>query len=313
MELRHLRYFLVASEELHFANAARRLNMTQPPLSVAIRQLERELGAELFERSTRQVSLTDAGKALVEQASRILNAVDELPTLAQEGASGNTGELTIGFVSSASLSVLPPAVRLFRERHENVKLHLNELTTAQQVEALYEDEIDIGLVRTGTSPVGLTVTPVLEERLVAVIPEAHPLADRDPVPLDLLAAEPLVLVPHRLMPDYCEAVLEIFETARARPRVQQRAVHQETILGLVAAGVGLSVLPESVVRMQRHGVVYRRLENDQFRVPLSVATARHNNSAIVEKLVDCIRRAARDEAVQFPEPGSTHAPFDPGP
>lgn len=295
MELRQLRYFLVVSEELHFGRAACRLNMTQPPLSVAIRELERELGAELFERSTRRIRLTDVGKVLADKVRDILGDVDDLPILTRDGYQGAIGSLTVGFVSSASLSVLPAALRLFRERHERVELKLNEVATAQQLDALYDETIDVGLVRSAAARVGLTVTPVLVERLVAVIPADHPLATYARVPVAKLGAEPLVSVPHRLMPDFYEASLKLFADVPTRPRIVQRAVHQETILGLVAAGVGLAVLPETVMRLQRHGVVYRPLEDEHTRIPLSIATSEHHRSTLVDHFVECVHRAAESE------------------
>lgn len=173
MELRQLRYFRMVSDELHFGRAARRLNISQPPLSVQIRHLERELDVQLFHRSTRRVLLTEAGQALADRVGPLLDDIDALPELADDAALGHRGRLDVGFVSSASMSVLPPALRLFREQHERIQLDLRELTSAAQIEALHEGAIDVGLVRAAAPSIGLRIVPVLEERLVAVIPAGH--------------------------------------------------------------------------------------------------------------------------------------------
>lgn len=299
VDLRQLRYFQVVSDELHFGRAAHRLNISQPPLSVQIRRLERELGAELFQRSTRRVTLTEAGRALTERIGPILAEVDALHDLVDEAALGHRGSIDVGFVSSANLTVFPPALRLFRERYERVQLNLHELATAQQIEALHKDEIDVGLVRAAAPAVGLRITPVLEERLVAVIPEGHPLAQYDIAPVELLADEPMVLVPHRLMPSFYESVLTALRTVGARPRVVQQGIHQETIIGLVAAGIGLSLLPESVTRLQRHGVVYRHIDAEQITIPLSIATREDGYTLQTQHFLDCVYQAAKAEATEL--------------
>jgi DNA-binding transcriptional LysR family regulator len=179
MELRQLRYFVAVAEESHFGRAAQRLHMSQPPLSMQIKGLEAELGVELLNRSTRQVALTDAGRAFLEKARAILGAVEEAQGAARGAEHGTQGQLHVGFISSATLSLLPPSIRLFRERFGGVELELKELTSAQQVDALYEDEIKVGLVRLPMRAPGIQFEPVLEEL--------------DPIPvalLSLLLAEP---------------------------------------------------------------------------------------------------------------------------
>ncbi len=176
MELRHLRYFVAVAEELHFGRAAQRLQMAQPPLSQQIRQLEQELGVELLYRTKRTVRLTEAGLAFLHQARQILVQSEQAIEVAQRASRGEVGRLAIGFVGSATYSLLPTAVRSFRHQFPDVRLMLHEMTTSEQIEALHDDRIQVGFIRPPISDDKLSVETVLQESFVAVLPEAHPLA-----------------------------------------------------------------------------------------------------------------------------------------
>ncbi|WP_241650982.1 MULTISPECIES: LysR family transcriptional regulator [Paenarthrobacter] len=257
MELRQLRYFLVVADELHFGRAAERLHLTQPPLTVAIRRLEKELGVQLFDRTTRKVTLTAAGEAF---KGRIRGAVTELDEAAGDVASvaaGLSGRLRVGFVSSASYTTIPEAIGAFRKRRPRVELVLSPLTSGEQIEQLLDGELDLGLVRDPGDVPGLTMELVAAEDLVAVLPEAHPLATRTEIRPQDLKGEPMILFPYRLMPGFVARVLGLFDQVGTPPRVVQQAIHQETVLGLVAAGLGLSILPSSVRRFQMPGLMTR--------------------------------------------------------
>jgi DNA-binding transcriptional LysR family regulator len=181
---------VAVAEESHFGRAAQRLHMSQPPLSMQIKGLEVWLGVELLNRSTRQVTLTDAGHAFLERARAILSAVEEARNAARDAEQGMQGRLHVGFISSATLSLLPSSLRLFRERFGGVELELKELTSAQQLDALYEDEIKVGLVRLPLRAPGIQFEPVLEERLVVAVPSGHVLEKRDRVSLEAIADLP---------------------------------------------------------------------------------------------------------------------------
>ena len=259
MELRQLRYFLVVAEELHFGRAAERLHLTQPPLTVAIRRLERELGVQLFDRTTRRVALTPAGEAF---QRRVQEAVVELDDAAGDVASvaaGISGRIRVGFVSSASYTTIPEAIRAFRQERPRVELILRPLTSGEQIEQLLDGDLDLGLIRDPGEVPGLRMELVSTEDLVAVLPEAHPLALGEEVRPADLEKEPMVLFPYRLMPGFVNRIHRLFDGLQFSPHVVQQAVHQETVLGLVAAGLGTSILPESVRRFQMPGVVTRPL------------------------------------------------------
>ena len=287
MELRQLRYFLVVADELHFARAAERLHLTQPPLTVAIRRLERELGVQLFTRTTRKVMLTPAGEAF---RNRIQGAVAELDAAAGDVtsvAAGLSGRLSVGFVSSASYTTIPEAIRTFRELRPRVELVLSPLTSGEQIEQLLDGELDLGLVRDPGEIPGLSLERVSSEDLVAVLPEAHQLASRTEIRPEDLAGEPMILFPYRLMPGFVARVLRLFDEAGSSPHVIQQAIHQETVLGLVAAGLGLSVLPESVRRFQMPGVITRPIAG---RPQTALYAARGTSDApAVDDFLNCLR------------------------
>ncbi|HZU93538.1 MAG TPA: LysR substrate-binding domain-containing protein, partial [Microbacterium sp.] len=244
MELRQLRYFMAVADELHFGRAAQKLHMSQPPLSVQIGRLEREVGTPLFVRSTRRVALTAAGVHLQQSARRILDEVDAVRADMRDYVDGLSGQLAAGFVSSANYTVLPEVVRLFRARRPKVALTLVPLTSGEQFDRLRAGTLDIGIVRddlprTGPGADSLSTAVVFEERLVACLPAGHPLADRSEATFQEVVDEPMIAYPRALMPGYVDRVTELLAEA-GRMRVVEEVVHQETALGFVAAGVGIS-------------------------------------------------------------------------
>lgn len=259
MELRQLRYFLVVADELHFGRAAERLHITQPPLTVAIKGLERELGVQLFDRTTRRVTLTPAGQTYRDRVSAAVTDLDSAAGDVADVAAGKSGRIKVGFVSSASYTTVPEAIRAFRQHRPRVDLVLNPLTSGEQIEQLLDGELDVGLVRDPGDVPGLHLELLSTEDLVVVLPETHPLAGQGEVRPEDLEGEPMILFPYRLMPGFVSRVLRVFEPLAVPPAVVQQAIHQETVLGLVAAGLGMSVLPESVQRFQMPGVTTRPL------------------------------------------------------
>ncbi len=288
MELRQLRYFLVVAEELHFGRAAERLHLTQPPLTVAIRRLESELGVQLFDRTTRRVTLTPAGEAF---KRRVQDAVTELDDAASDVASvaaGLSGRIRVGFVSSASYTTIPEAIRSFREQRPRVELVLSPLTSGEQIEQLLDGDLDVGLVRDPGEVPGLGMELVSAEDLVAVLPEAHPLASSSEVRPEDLEGEPMILFPYRLMPGFVARVLRLFDGLKSSPQVVQQAIHQETVLGLVAAGLGISILPESVRRFQMPGLVTRPIAGHPQTALYAARGA--SDSLAVDEFVNCLRQ-----------------------
>jgi len=286
MELRQLRYFLAVADELHFGRAAQKLHMSQPPLTVQIRRLEKELGLSLFDRSTRRVALTPMGAAFQQRVRAVLDDLDDAVEEINEVGSGRRGRLRVGFVSSASYTVIPQAVRLFRELQPRVDLVLRPLTSGEQIEGLLEGDLDLGLIRDPEPAPGLVLESLLTEELIAVLPSRHPLASQMSVSPDDLVGEGMILFPYRLMPGFVSQVLRIFAPGRI-PHVVQQAIHQETVVGLVAAGLGISILPESISRIHTEGVELRPIST---RPVTSLLIARAGLSApAVEEFAGCLR------------------------
>ena len=282
MELRHLRYFVAVAEELHFGRAAARLHIAQPPLSQQILRLERELGVELLRRNRRSVQLTDAGRLLLEHAKPLLAQADHLERLLRQAAAGEVGRLAVGFVGSASYETLPRILRAFRDRYPNVELRLEELTTVGQVAALLAGRIDVGLVRPPVGDESLELTPLVEERLVAALPDSHRLARRRRVPVAALADEAFVLVPRRLGTGLYDDVLGVCREAGFSPHVVQEANEMQTIVSLVSAGIGVSLVPESVETFSPPRVAYRPLSGPNASLEIALAHRRSDRSPLVE-------------------------------
>jgi DNA-binding transcriptional LysR family regulator len=297
MELRHLRYFIAVAEEGHITRAAERLGMQQPPLSQQIQALERELGVQLFRRKPRGVELTEAGRALLDDARPILAHVDHAFATTQRTARGEQGRIAVGFTSSAPFHpFVPRVIRAFRERHKLIALTLEESGTTELIEDLRRERVDAAFIRTKVAdPAGLTVNPLLEEAMLVALPAAHRLAQgARTLPLHDLAAETFIVYRRRSGPGLYDAIFAACHDAGFSPVVGQEAPRIVSTLNLVAAGLGIAVVPASLERMQMDGVVYRRLEGAaQPRAPLLLATRRADTGAVVRRFLDLVRQMAR--------------------
>ncbi len=260
MELRQLRYFVAVAEELHFRRAAARLHISQPPLSQQIASLEDELGVRLLERTRRRVELTPAGEAFLRDARATLAELDVAVSTARAIDAGQEGVLRIGFVGSALLSIVPATVQRFRRTRPGLELELRERSTVEGLRAVSTGLVDVGLVRPPIeADETLHTEVVMRERTVAALPEGHPLAALRRVPLRRLAAEPLVLFPRRQAPGYHDLLIGRLAATGVTPQVAQYAPEMMTIIGLVAAGIGVSPVPASVAHLAIDGVTYRPL------------------------------------------------------
>jgi DNA-binding transcriptional LysR family regulator len=265
-DLRRLRYFVAVAEELHFGRAARRLNVSQPPLSVQIRTLEREIGTPLLVRTQRHVELTEAGRVLLDEARRLLDQAEAAIVHARRAAEGAVGRLTIGFVSTVDYSILPPLVRRFRHKHPGIALKLLELTGDRQQALLQSGELDLGLSILPSPAAGLTMRPVYREPLIAAVPATHPLAARRRIALRSLAAEAFIQFPRGLAPGLYDLAIAACQKASFTPHLAQEAIQMQTILGLVAAGLGVALVPHCMSKLQRPDVRYLALDARGFEV-----------------------------------------------
>lgn len=289
MELRHLRYFVTVAETLNFRKAAKQLNMTQPPLSQQIQQIEHELGVELFDRRGRSIVLTAAGTVFLKDAYHILDLTDRMIRRTRQAARGELGQLHIGFVGSAAYQLLPRVLQSFRERFSEVEIVLSEMTSEQQLQALAEARIDLGLCRISQEYVQdhLQVKTVVWEPLCAVLPRQHRLAGQTVLNLADLAEEPFILFPQHLGKHLYQSIKQACETAGFTPQVTQEATHISTIVGLVAAGLGVSVLPGAVMASPHAHVTYRPLLQ-ALPVPLSAVWREDKASPVCENFLNIL-------------------------
>jgi DNA-binding transcriptional LysR family regulator len=294
IELRQLRYFVAVAEESHFGRAAVRLHMTQPPLSQAIQALEADIGTPLFRRTKRSVTLTPAGEALLPEAQRLLQQANALPDLARRAASGESGLLTLSFVSTADYSVLPPLLREFREMNPQVHIDLREATTDVQLEDLLQGRIDAGLLippMTDKARAELEYMTVLSEPLVLAAPQGpRALRGKAAATLKEVADMPLIIFPRRIAPALHDAILGCFRDAGLTPRIGQEAIQMQTIVGLVSAGMGVALVPQSVSNLKRPGVEYKPLAGKGTPVETGLAWRRDNMSPVLRNFLELLRK-----------------------
>jgi DNA-binding transcriptional LysR family regulator len=271
MEFRHLRCFVVLAEELHFGRAANRLAMSQPPLSVNIRQLEDAVGARLFERNSKGVSLTAAGLAFRPQAQALLSRAEEAKALAKEVGAGAAGHLRIGFVGSMLFRGLPTMLQRFQASHERLELVLHELNSQEQIDALIREDIDLGFIHTDRVPAPLTCAQIDVERFVACLPEQHPAARRRTVRLDALADDAFVLFSRSSSPDYYARIIDMCHEAGFYPRVRHEVRHWLSVVAVVAQGMGVSVVPAPLTHSGIRGAVFRPLAGVQLESKVFVS------------------------------------------
>jgi DNA-binding transcriptional LysR family regulator len=271
VELRHLRAFTAVAEELHFGRAAARLHMAQPPLSQQIKHLERDLGVLLLERTTRQVRLTNAGAVFLEHARRVLIEADRARESVLLTEQGERGEIRVGLTGVTTWRLLPRMTRAYRERYPLVRLELHPTVfSGAQVSALLDGRIDVGILRSPVPP-PLASRTLLDEALVAVLPEEHALAARPSVALADLAEENFVSYPARQGSALRDTAMRACASVGFWPRVVQEAPDTYTVVALVGAAVGVALLPASAERLQFEGVVFRPVTGADVQAPIALA------------------------------------------
>lgn len=278
MELRQLRYFIAVAEEMNITRAAQRLHMTQPPLSRQLQLIEDEIGLPLFERGARPLKLTDAGRVLYAQARRVLEQADELAPLTRRLAQA-AERIVIGFVPSTLYGALPEVIRAFREAAPAVELSLIEMFTLEQLGALKGGRIDIGFGRLRFDDDRLVREVLVEERLIAALPDGHPLAAPDAsISLADIAGQTLIVYPSTPRPSFADQQLSALRDGGLEPAAVHEVRELQTALGLVAAQVGVSLVPESVEGVRVKGVAYRRLPEPVATSPIILSRRLHDES-----------------------------------
>lgn len=302
MNLTRLRYFTVVAEELHFGRAAARLHMAQPPLSQQIRQLETEVGVTLFERTTRSVELTEAGKLLVPEAARVVAEADGIERLMAEYRAGKAGRLRIGFVDSSSYAVMPEFLRSYRARWPHVTFELHSMSSDAQRIALPAGDLDLGIARTHGNEPGLLHTVIHEERLFLAVPANHSLAGQKSTTLAKLAGEQFIGFTRTQSPALSQELMALLEQSDVVYDPIIEADEYTTIVGLVAAGEGISIVPETVRSFQPPNLHYVRLRDTEATTRLMLLTREDEQLRVVRQALDLAADLFDDYSPSSPSP-----------
>ena len=291
METRQLKYFLAVAEELHFGRAAKRLYISQPPLSQQIKKFEDELGVKLFQRNKRSVALTAAGVSLLRDAPGILRSIDRAKSNLLDAATGQGGQFTLGYIGPALETPLTDIIRDFKGQYPVVRLDLREMYTNEQLKAVRSGDIDAGIVRLFRHDVSdLDCELFHRESYALVVPEDHPLAERATVDVSELAGEPFIFFPREGQPRLYDEWMRVFAQAGFVPDVVQEATRKSATVALVAANVGIGIVPESMARIKPDGVVFKRLSGDFPVIEMYLIHRSTNGFPAVDNFIAAVRQ-----------------------
>ena len=292
MELRQLESFLAVADELHFGRAAERIHLSQPALSQQIKRLERELGVELFARTQRSVALTAAGATLLEPAARILGDTADLASIARRAADGTTGSLGLGYVGSALFSVVPPLMQALADEAPGIDVTMIERKTEEQLEAMRTGELDVGVIKQPQQPpAGFEVVPVFTETIGVALPDRHRFAGKEEIDLAELADDPFVIFPREAEPDTFDTLMAACTDAGFTARIAQTGTSLQTVLGLVASGIGAAFVVESVMEnSRRDGVSHVRLTPPTPQLTTALALPVESRNPAVAVFAEIARR-----------------------
>ena len=300
MELRHLRYLVAVADELHFGRAAIRLNISQPPLSQQIRQLEDELGVRLFERNKRQVQLTEAGRRIVTEAYQVLGQVDHLVKMAAQAGAGEIGHLSIGTPVGMN-EVLIDTLRIFAKRFPAVHIDLQYMSTAHQIEGLRQDRIRVGFLSLPVEDqASLALEVVWRERFGIALPPEHPLTKYERIPVRALAEERFILFPRRIHPGFYDVVIALCRRAGFSLKVWHEVDDLVASLNLVRADLGVAFCPVSMQKFFTD-ITIRPLDEPTLHVQYAVAYKRDTHTPVLESFLGVVRQVAR--RLRSPEAG----------
>ncbi|MGJ7918723.1 LysR family transcriptional regulator [Massilia sp. LXY-6] len=301
MELRHLRYFVAVAEERNFTRAAERLHIAQPPLSRQMQQLEETLGVVLIEKGSRPLRLTEAGQFFLAHAKPLLEQVRDLKSMTQRvGKLERT--LTAGFVASTLYGLLPDIIRRYRERHPEVEVTLHEMTTVEQLKALKEGRIDVGFGRLKSEDPSIRRILLRDERMVVALSPGHRLSEKEEgVKLMELIHEPLLVYPKSPRPSFADQVLAAFSTAHLTPDHVTEVRELQIAMGLVAAGQGISIVPESVQGMHQRNVLYRPIQDKHAFSPILFSVRHMDRSPELQNMLAAVYSVYDDLGIAYVE------------
>jgi LysR family transcriptional regulator, benzoate and cis,cis-muconate-responsive activator of ben and cat genes len=293
VELKQLRSFIAVARALSFSRAARELHLSQPALSAQIKALEDEVGTRLLERNRRTVRLTRAGESLLADAELLLQNAGEAQKRAMRVASGEAGHLRIAFVASAMPELVPAIALAFRTRYPQVTLELKNLPTMLQVQALEAKTLDVGFVRLPLTAPGLAIMPLHSEPFALAISKSHPLARKKRLKVADIAGEPFVTYGQKWAPEFYQTWTGICRKAGFTPVIVQETAEMDTALALVAAGMGVAILPEGVVNRHRRVLKIKPLTREAVRSQIGIAVARDSSNPLRDNLIALAKRVVK--------------------
>ena len=297
-ELRHLRYFVAVAEEKNFTRAAEKLFIAQPPLSRQIQQLEEELGVKLFERGVRPLKTTMAGEFFYEHGKQLLVQVNELKLMTQR--LGNVNEsLRVAYVASTLYGKLPQIINIFRQRYGNIALELFEMTTMEQIHALKEGDIDIGFGRLYLQDPSVRRIVLRKEPLVLAVPFNHRFIGRKEITLDQIVSEKIIIYPQKPRPSFADQVLEIFKFIGLQPERLFEARELHIAMGLVAAGEGVSLVPEGLARVNVQDIAFIPIVDDHAFSPIMMSTRTKDKSDNIRNMLNIIYDIYDQEKIAY--------------
>jgi DNA-binding transcriptional LysR family regulator len=305
MDLRRVRYFVAAAEHLHFGRAAERMHVVQPAISQQIKRFEEELGAELFERTGNEVRLTEVGHQIYPECLRLLAQADDTMRVAKAARAGIRGRISFAFVDNSVCSLLPPLIRSFRGSYPDVELRLQTLNRSEQTNALHDRQIDVGLLPGPVLDEDFQSEDFVSAPLAAVVPLGHPLANRDQIELEQLSEDPFVLFPAGQRSRMLETILAACARACFTPRVVQETMHIHTVLALVDAGVGVSLVPSWVTGGGVHAVVFIDLATPTPSYDLKFAWRKDSSNRALDGLLNIARDVAPARWARAKTPAET--------
>jgi DNA-binding transcriptional LysR family regulator len=286
MELRHLRYFVAVAEEMNFRRAAERLHIAIPPLSVQIRNLEREIGVDLFSRAGRSIQITDAGRAFLKHSRDTLTHANRSVAVARRAAGGEIGNLAIGYNTPAEFRIFPKIVPAFHKKYPDIHLNFRQLENSQIIEALRRDELDLGFLCLPIPTGEFESQELTKEPLVAVVPADHPFASRQSVSIKDLTTQPLILFPRILDPESYTQIEQLFMRAGASMNPVYELENSLSMMNFVAMGIGCSILPDYARRIRVEGIVYKPLRPRNIIKTLALIRKRKRRGALVDMFYD---------------------------
>ena len=293
MEFRHIRSYLSVAETLNFGKSSRQLNLSQPALSLQIKALEEEIGVQLFKRDRQGTALTAAGVAFRHDAEIALDRLELAKRKAQWASDGRLGRIRLGFISTAGYELVPQMIRKFRKRFPDVEFSIKSVLTEQQLQMLEEDQLDVGFLRLPVERTdSLEITTVLREKLVAVVPAGHRLAGKEAIRLRELQGEPFVLYAREHAPGFHDMLTGILSRAGIVPKVVQSAGEMSTLISLVDAGVGVSLVPNTAARRLVSRVSISTIEDKIPESEIGMVIARTSKTPVVRKFYESVRAAS---------------------